>query len=47
MKEYALKEETETSAKILKKKEHIINAALIVFSRGVKWRAHGANCRRS
>ncbi|MEN8626128.1 MULTISPECIES: TetR family transcriptional regulator C-terminal domain-containing protein [Psychrobacter] len=32
MKEYALKEETETSAKILKKKEHIINAALIVFS---------------
>jgi len=32
VKEYALKEETETSAKILKKKAHIISAALIVFS---------------
>ena len=27
-----LKEETETSSKVLKKKAHIINAALIVFS---------------
>ncbi|MGO2277783.1 MULTISPECIES: TetR family transcriptional regulator C-terminal domain-containing protein [unclassified Psychrobacter] len=32
MREYALREETEVSAKVLKKKEHIINAALIVFS---------------
>jgi len=32
VKEYALKEETETSAKILKKKAHIISAALVVFS---------------
>lgn len=32
LREYVLKEEIETSSKILKKKEHIINAALIVFS---------------
>ncbi|MGO2019868.1 TetR family transcriptional regulator C-terminal domain-containing protein [Psychrobacter sp.] len=32
MREYALREETEVSAKVLKKKEHIINSALIVFS---------------
>lgn len=32
VREYALREETEVSAKVLKKKEHIINAALIVFS---------------
>ena len=32
VREYALKEETETSPKILKKKKHIISAALIVFS---------------
>jgi len=32
VREYALREETEVSAKVLKKKEHIINSALIVFS---------------
>ena len=32
MKKFMLREETETSAKILKKKAHIIEAALIIFS---------------